>query len=316
MFYFHNLKFEYRKGNNALLLGNGLNNLDEFNSWSNLLKELDPAIKLYENEKSFPLAFEQIVLSRVNEETEPSDYTNVLGKAKNRIVDFCKRMVHGEYHERLRDLDISTFLTTNYDYMIERSFDRDFAKDKLDRTTNDYKYSLRRYREVDGRKVWHIHGEIDNGYKEGVYHNSASASIMIGHEHYGDYYRRIHQYLRPFDTDDDTKVQYTNIDSWVPLFFNHNIHIAGYSLDSSEFHLWWLLALRARLKKTKEVNNSIYYHFASYDDQTPKQKAKGELLQSFGVNLECITIDTNSHEPYREYWKKFFHTFNDKYLTE
>jgi hypothetical protein len=303
-------ELEYKKGNNALLLGNGINNLNPDFRWDALLRELDGKINLVE--KPYTLAFEEIVLNKLACSSNSESYKEILKGIKDTIAEHCSKIEPNGYHNKFQSLNISTFLTTNYDYAIEKTLDEKFDIAKVKRTTNDFKYSLNRYHIVNNKKVWHIHGEIDNGYKRDNIDQYASASIMIGHEHYGDYYRRIHQYLRPFDTDIEAKQKINKKDSWVKIFFTHDMHIVGLSLDSSEFHLWWLLAYRARLKgiDKSKIKNKIFYHCASYDTHSAKDKAKIELLKSYDVKIKEIAVKNTDEDKYKKYWEAFFNDIN------
>jgi hypothetical protein len=274
-----------------------------------VLRKLDSKINLVE--KPYTLAFEEIVLNKLARSSNSESYKEFLKGIKDTIAEHCSKIEPNGYHNKFQSLNISTFLTTNYDYAIEKTLDENFDIAKVKRTTKDFKYSLNRYHIVNNKMVWHIHGEIDNGYKRDNVNHYASASIMIGHEHYGDYYRRIHQYLRPFSTDEKTKENYINNPNWVKLFFTHNLHIVGLSLDSSEFHLWWILAYRARLKEYyRNIENKIFYHCASYDMVSAKQKAKIDLLESFGVKIKDKKIEETSDKKYSIYWDEFFKTIN------
>lgn len=302
-------KLDYQKGNNAMLIGNGINNLQSTYRWDLLLRKLYPQINL--EEKPYTLAFEEIVLTKLACSNNKKQYKEILKEIKDTIADHCSEIKPSVYHEKINSLDITNFLTTNYDYAIEKTLDQNFDIKQDNSKTRDFKYSLNRYHKVNNKIVWHIHGEIENGYKKDNVNQYASASIMIGHEHYGDYYRRIHQYLRPFSTDENTKQKYRDNPSWVNLFFTHNLHIVGLSLDSSEFHLWWLLAYRARLKEYyHNIENQIFFHCASYDMESPKQKAKIDLLKSFGVKIKDIRIKDESDKKYGIYWDEFFKTIN------
>ncbi len=298
---------EYKKGNNAILLGNGINNLEKNYRWDQLLKKIDSKINL--DEKPYPLAFEEIVLNKLNSAKSKNKYNEVLKGIKNEIADHCRTIKPNSYYKKLVDINVKSFLTTNYDYAIEQTLNPQFNVMNVQRTNRDFKYSLNRFHKLSPNGVvWHIHGEIDNGYKKENPNQYSSASIMIGHEHYGDYYRRIHQYLRPFATDEETKLKIKENPNWVDFFFTHNLHIIGFSLDSSEFHIWWLLAYRARLHKIFEnIDNSIYFHCASYDLNNAKYQAKIDLLKSLGVKIKMKEIsEQDKSKRYPAYWDNFF----------
>lgn len=178
---------QFRKGQNAILLGNGINNVSHNHSWKDLLKHLDNRIRL--EDKSYPMAFEEIVLNRSTENKQ--DYDSSLKTIKDCISESCKNIELNKFHSKISGIDVKTILTTNYDYAIERAFDSKFSIDKSKVNTDvkrDYKYSLHRYNKVKKTKIWHIHGELDNGKSTKNEKQYSSASIMIGHEHYGDYY--------------------------------------------------------------------------------------------------------------------------------
>jgi hypothetical protein len=304
-----NLKF--RKGQNAILLGNGINNVTHSHSWKDLLKHLDHKIRL--EDKSYPMAFEEIILKKTTNSEQ--GYDSTLKEIKVYISQYCEEIDHNKFHSKIPSIDVKTILTTNYDYAIERAFDSRFSIDKSKVNTDvkrDYKYSLHRYNKVKKTKIWHIHGELDNGKSTENEQQYSSASIMIGHEHYGDYYRRIHQYLRPFSTDKLSIEKSNQRECWVDFFFTHNVHIAGLSLQSDEFHLWWILAHRARLMKKLNVKNKIVYHCASYDIKTPEQRSIIELLTAYGVIIERIDIQDDAGRKYEKYWESFFKSINSK----
>ena len=299
-------KLSYEKGKNALLLGNGINNLNPGANatWMDLLYNLYPGIIL--DEKPYPLAFEEIVLKM---SLISNNYVDDLKKLKDRIANLCDQIELNDYHFRLGDINVDDFLTTNYDYLIEKSLDINFIPTR----SKDSKYSTYRYHEVGNKKVWHIHGEIDNGFRSNYLTRYSSASILIGHEHYGDYYNKIHQYLKPYGLDSQQEIIQNERESWLKYFFTHNLHIAGFSLDNSEFHLWWLLAYRARqIMQNQTVNNKVIFHYPSYDYTSRNAQSKLELLASFGVRLEPIEVLVQGNEKYTMYWNLFFKEINNR----
>jgi hypothetical protein len=296
---------EYKPENKAILLGNGLNNLTPSYRWDELLKKIDNTINLAN--KSYTLAFEEIVLNRVKSNPTNENYKKILRDIKKQIGEHCQDITPGEIHQQLNNIkNISTYLTTNYDYAIEKMFNKQFSPPSNRPKDKGYKYSLDRVHKVNGKDIWHIHGEINNGRKY------ATESIMLGHEHYGDTFRRMHQYLRPFSTDDKTKAEFKKKNYWVDVFFTHDLHIVGLALDLSEFHLWWLLAYRARLKinSPNEIKNKIFFHCASYDTHSEKDKAKIEVLQSFGVIIKEKAIQNTIEDKYEKYWTAFLNDIN------
>jgi hypothetical protein len=295
---------QYSSENKAILLGNGINNLVPKFRWDQLLKKIDNTINL--SDKSFTLAFEEIVLKSVESVPTNQNYKDKLRLIKDQIGEHCENIVPNDFHKKLKNINaVSTYLTTNYDYAIEKVFNNRFSPPRAVAKDKHFKYSLDRVHNVGEKKVWHIHGEINNGRKY------ATESIMLGHEHYGDTFRRIHQYLRPFSTDDNTRAKFEKKEYWIDIFFTHDLHIVGLTLDLSEFHLWWLLAYRARLmiNYPGDIKNKIFFHCASYDTHSSKDKAKIEVLKSFGVKIKEIPVKNTSETKHKDYWNKFFTGF-------
>jgi hypothetical protein len=299
-------EFQYEKGRDVLLLGNGINNLSRGKRWEDLLLGLDPSINV--DEKPYPLAFEEIVIKEAAK-TSPSDYSQILRNVKDKVAEFCKGIPENSFHGRLSALKVSDFMTTNYDYLIEKALNPSFMPSGWNKS--EFKHSIGRHHEVNGKKIWHIHGEIDNGNSSENSTRFKTASILIGHEHYGDYYRRLHEVLKG---NKDEVVGYLGKDVWLRNLFTRNVHIAGLGLDLSEFHIWWLIAFRARLREQyRAIGNKIIYHYASYDTSgNKKAKARLDLLSSFGVELEKIEINDEGPDRYERYWDDFFQTFNEK----
>ncbi len=298
------LSLKYSHQNKAILLGNGINNLTPAFRWDQLLMEIDSSINL--SNKSYTLAFEEIVLKRVKSQPSDENYKKILRLIKDKIGGHCEKIIPGKFHDKLKMIkSVNTYLTTNYDYALEKVFDKHFTPPRTVNKHKDYKYSLDRVHSLDQKKIWHIHGEINNGRKY------ATESIMLGHEHYGDTFRRMHQYLRPFSTDDTTRAKFEEKEYWIDIFFTHDVHIVGLTLDLSEFHLWWLLAYRARLANIySNIKNKIFFHCASYDTNAEKDKSKIEVLKSFGIIIKEIAIQNTIQNKYEKYWEAFFKDIN------
>ena len=64
--------------------------------------------------------------------------------------------------------------------------------------------------------------------------------------------------------------------SWIELFFNSNIYIAGLTLDYSEIDIWWLLNKRARLlNEGIKIDNKIFFLYNEYDSGDSINNDKG-----------------------------------------
>ena len=293
-------------GEHALLCGNSINQLINSEArWSDLLQSLCEmeGIKIdITPEKSFPLVFEEILFS------SRGSYKNILKRLKEHIASTITGFKTCSIHKSVLDLPITEILTTNYDY----TFETTYLQRKLtpadrplflgDVGSREYRYSLYRKKHIGPRNIWHIHGELDNGFSGKSRY--PEQSIMIGNEHYGDYHRRIHEYIRPSG---GLKAGLSNKkDSWVKRFFTHNLHIVGLSLDYTETHLWWLLNYRARkIKEHVTLPNSITFYYPSFSADEYKHKV--QLLKALKVVVKEVPIEIKNWKDDRKkfilYWK-------------
>jgi hypothetical protein len=275
----------------AILSGNGINLLSDNRSWEHLLRNLSEQFQInvrINKEKAFPLIFEELLFRSTRE------YKETLDSFKQQINNELVGLNNNEYHDRLINLKCSEYLTTNYDYSLERVIDSNF--DRSNRNSRETKYSVYRNNIIgENNKIWHIHGELNHGFQR----DSVHESIMIGNEHYGDYHRKVHEILKPpgsiFAALENKR------DSWPKRFFTHDIHIVGLSLDFSETHLWWILNYRARLQKEfGELPNKIYYHYPSFSEEG--NKSKNELFSALNVIPTPTIVQTIDDEKYKRFW--------------
>lgn len=135
---------------------------------------------------------------------------------------------------------------------------------------------------------------------------NAPKSIMLGLDHYCGSIAKIKSYIygdylfntqkvMPIRDKLHNQNQFDSI-SWVELFFSHDIHIIGFSLDFSEIDIWWLLNKRARMLHDKDypIHNKIYY----YTNEENKEKL--ELLRSVNVEICKIPVEQNNYVSHYE----------------
>ncbi|MGZ5190629.1 MAG: hypothetical protein ACXWCZ_06380, partial [Flavisolibacter sp.] len=191
------------------------------------------------------------------------------------------------------------------------------------------KYSLVRRNTVKNKTIWHIHGELDNGFEFPEKPNKyPEHSIMLGFDQYASYMNRIMELfdfkIETKDTnngtedeiDDETgeeskedpiKVQkmeniIANQEMWFALFFTHDIHIVGLEMGLFETHLWWLLNLRANLKDRKHcIHNKIVYYISSYELLIKKDQM--DLLNSLKVTITPVHCEFNKGNYFKEYYE-------------
>jgi hypothetical protein len=287
----------------VLLVGNGINRLSNEYSWSDLLDELiketgTSEVMTYREEKPFTLLYEEIYLLSLKHLR--SKELRLKQKIANLVLN---KFTPNEFHTKILDLDVEAILTTNYDYNLERSFEGNHGKSA--NVLTERKYNLFRRRNVNGRHIWHTHGEAD-----------APNSITLGHEHYVGYLQKMGNYLkdkitskrkgvyneirspiqkaihkreeiRAFDKDN-------TIYSWVDLFLMNDVYILGLALDYTEIDLWWLMIFKERLKRETgfQYGDTVYYKFYPHI-LDKKEEAKLSIIESFGVNVIKKDVGTN-----------------------
>lgn len=314
----------------ALFIGNGINRAAlKGVSWGALLEglsskfELD--VDLGNDLKPFPLTFEEMLHSK---NSSHEDFNAKLPNLKSRISKMfsaTNSKMDFSVHKSIMECGVKEIITTNYDYDLEIPVDPDFiSKKKLYSLNNqESKHSLYRGYDMSGVKVRHIHGELyHNREISNQSINYAEESIMIGYEHYSDYFFKIQNVIYG----DNQHRRYKNKEGivgrilsekgskiWTDLFLTHDLFFIGFSLDFSETHLWWLLMQRQEIKRkfgssVPFLNNEIVFMYPelapsevivtdnamNFEDlykkklSTQKSKAVTDILRAFDVIIEAV----------------------------
>lgn len=275
--------------------GNGLNRISKNAvSWDDLLNSIKEKNQFEHKKLPNTMVYERIFLEKHNPETsEKADEMQL----KQNIADAMKLQGGNEILELLGKMPFTDYITTNYDYALEKAIN--ISPIKL---STEEVYSLRRKRSYStnsGEKnLWNIHGEIDQ-----------PKSIMLGLDHYCGSVSKLDSYVKgkySYQEKGNTvsvkemrkkliSDEFSNA-SWVDLFFSGDVHIIGFSLDYSETDIWWLLNRRARFVADKLINNKIYF----YDSKgVPVEKRK--LLESFHVEVVEFEVKDDDYKGmYRE----------------
>lgn len=262
----------------VLLVGNGINRINNYYSWDNLIDNLVSFIgadgQINKDNKPFPLLYEEIIIEAIkNREIQEN-------KVKKFIADETSKLNPNSIHEEISKLKIENILTTNYDFTIEKTISK--SADTKDHGLMKQKiYSLFRHSITNGKKVWHIHGD-----------SRMSTSIMLGYEQYSGYLQKLREYvlgnsLYNSYKPDSIKEKFDNnsftYESWVEFFFTHDVHIVGLTLDFVEMHLWWLLTYRARRKQQKfPINNKIFFYYTS--------ESKNDIMHRIELLKSCDVV--------------------------
>lgn len=281
----------------VLFIGNGINNLNNKESWESLVQKLrDKVGKEVESDdlKSvFPLVFENILNFGILNNTISDE-----DELKKIVGDNVDKIQRNGIHDRIDSINPEHIITSNYDFVLEGNINVS-RKD----TINERKYSIYRCYIAKGRHFWHVHGDSRN-----------PQSINLGYEHYSGQLQYLRNYVvsgtnyksdkvpsKPLTS--RLKADKVRIDSWVDLFFVRDVHIVGLAMDFIEIDLWWLLTFRAKLLNQKKYNfnNKLYYYIPSMC--VPNASGKLELLRNLGV--QTIKIDAIDYNYYDEVLNRF-----------
>jgi len=282
----------------ALLVGNDINNITKGNSWKDLLDNLKNEFQVdivFRDDKPFPLAYEEFYFKAI----EHNGYTELnIKKFISKQVNVIKS---NTLHEQICALNVEHILTTNYDLCFEQALGLTEKQCKNTGVIKESKFNLFRKYEAQNKCIWHIHGAA-NHYN----------SITLGYEHYSGYLQHMRNYVtsgtqktykKKFPSlVERIKTNEVNFDSWVDLFFTHNIHIFGFGLDFVETDLWWLLTFRrkAMLEKSKMLggHNTIHYYIPEKYALTSKSKL--DILKSVGVVIHQIANEISKELVYNK----------------
>lgn len=330
---------------NILLIGNGINRLKGQNSleWSDLLSKLSSEysinVDLKNPLKPFPLSFDEMTNLKAGNNSFESKIKNLKQKISKSFfeLDYNNSNIwHNDYHLKFLQLEnINTLLTTNYDYGFEAALHKNFIENKkhLAIDKSESIHSTKRCYKIEGKKIWHIHGELTNNrnYKSSSTKNYPEESIMIGFGHYARYHNKIMNLINGRSVNE--KLQEKSLNQWPFYFFNSNISIIGFGLDFSESHLWWLLQKRKEyIDRGIPIKNTIYfYHLVSesnlvqlnledeeeyskrvnFEIKSNKSKAKIEVLKSLGVEVVPIICNFENNFKYNEFYDKVIDKLNN-----
>ena len=280
----------YLPGNTAYLFGNGINRTEGASKdryeWGNLLEDLN--YKFTKNkvqnislssekradQKEFPFSYDEIVqTSKGFKEAEIKEF----------IKDKLNELVANPRYTDLPKLRTQEILTSNYDYLFEKSLDSNWKRPPFEKTS-ETKYSIYRHQYSQNKRVWHIHGE-----------QAMKSSILLGFQHYVDYSSYVRDRANHFMKTTREKKSLNQKPSWVDLFFTHEVNIGGLGMKFSEYPLWWLLAYRnSRKEKGGPVNINNNINYIGLASSLRKNPNLTDALESYGVKV--CPVDTDDYD--------------------
>jgi len=329
---------ESYSGKRAFFIGNGINRINNESgvSWIDLLERIAGRFDIssdFKNElKPLNLAFEEMLFGKIGSNSLESKLRNLKEEVARILSSDGTNLINQDVHSGFMNSGVEEIITTNYDYNLEIAIVPEFLNLKIQYAVNnsESKHSLFRGYNINDVNVRHIHGELKHNINtsNSLKHYSEE-SIMIGFEHYSDYFKKIQDNVKGVTVKiNGIKTQKDNIlfrirneqtgSSWIDLFFTHQLIFTGFSFDFSENHLWWLLLQRQQFMKENfrhevKINNQIIYCYpefgvvpnisqsnfeASYKIRFEEKKniARNEMLISFGVIPEAVQC--NSYEEF------------------
>ena len=281
--------------NNCLLIGNGINRCFDGMSWEQLLHRIaEKHFTSADTVSSASLAFEQLkcaVLSkniRLSSDTFASDILEEL--------DNIPQEKYSALATHFFNLDICNILTTNFDYSIERSLIKNYNYAKytsLVSTPQERKCSSIRHTVIDGKKIFHIHGELG---KKGT--------VCLGNVHYAENLNSIMTRILEYSEATDSfsikdSVFSDELVSWAQFFFKDNIYIVGLGLYDCDMDLWWLISYRRQLmlEGDNRIQNKIVYYYL-FEEKNQNFK---DCLESMGIEvLERRVMNNDWKQAYLE----------------
>lgn len=249
----------------SILLGNGINRSVISNiSWNDLLKSIAKEYNVVLNENlSFPMQFETIVNQILKSNSGYSE--DIYYKIKSKIAEtLLNANLNNDLLQKKFTDNVSTIITTNYDYLIEKSIDNNFNVNDYNKHTKNHnnRYNINNSLKVNGKEIFHIHGDVRN-----------VNSICLGYEHYSGTLQHLRKSINKKTKDNSEPAIIRSLrnpefelNSWASKFFTDNIHIIGLGLTKSEIDLWWLITYRAYLLYTNRydskalIKNKIIFH--------------------------------------------------------
>jgi hypothetical protein len=314
----------------VLLLGNGINRIDNDYSWEHLmqdlLKKVDMTNSISHKDKPFPLLYEEIYLRWFPNEKLSKERTQAKAKSeadakgteyfapkrkqseeyilKSMISSLMENIRSNTLHYKALHINVDEIMTTNYDYNLETKAPGGRSSCKPIPPVKGSKYSVMRRYKVANKVLWHIHGEA-----------KAPGSILLGYEQYAGYLQYVRNYMiegysyseSPSDKENEESRRIflnplmqrlqsgdSTIHSWIDHFFHNDIYILGLNMDFTEMHLWWLIDFRARLKHDKRmsINNKITFLYPGHE--TSWIKPRIDLLCACGVSCIALPVENNN----------------------
>ncbi|MGC4100770.1 SIR2 family protein [Ferruginibacter sp.] len=260
----------------AFLIGNGPNlGAGIFPSWKDLL--------VAASDKGFRFAPEGLTNTEVYDLVEL--HSKDAKKVKQRVAQKLRltASMNIDVHRRLMNYAATTnspVLTTNFDAALETAVNAEIFHINSKDFTRFYPwktyYGFEQHQlPTDGFGIWKIHGDIQ--YKD---------SIRLGLTDYMGSAERARKMIHKGDDRLFRERKTSNwggYQTWLHIWFNMPIIIAGLGFDTDEVFLRWLLIERKRYMNLRKQPMNVWY--ICKDEPKPSVK---NLLYSLGVQFKIV----------------------------
>ncbi len=308
----------------CLLIGNGLNRcLEHSIEWGELLREIavDYGVD-YNGDIPMPMEFERIANQIFEKQQTPTPKLYL--EIKSKVVEKIKRtkLPDNAIHKELTKLKVDVIMTTNYDYLLEYVFNKDFSY-----RGESKKYYFEKTSVQQGIDFYHLHGMVNS-----------KQSLCLGYEHYAGIVQKLREKFNTKEKNCASEMRIKKIlygeeerhDTWGERFYTSDIDIIGLNLTESEMDLWWLLMHRAYLYYSnyegvkKHLKNTIVFHDIieeprKTDDEVEKRKKiaicrekknRHMMLRKANIHVEPYMIRDN--EEYCDVYREIIKNIKEK----
>ena len=292
-----NISNEAKKGVETLLLvGNSPNLVDEYNSkaeWSRMLTNLQGGLEDYlegiEDSPSF-LQIMQAIGNLYRMHANIEDRDNTKKKIEEKLINWfyeVGQMNPTAVHRMLVDLKFDCYLTTNYDFALDKALSKNSLKYNLS-YKKDHASVIKAFFEEGKPRlksvntgVYHIHGTI-----------SDPASMIMSPRSYRIAVRELEEYKNKGGKSNTENSTY----EWLNLFCTADVHICGFNLRPEESIFWYALEQRYLDIQKKKIADTyprtfVYLFYKEGDEDDIKEKKALEvLLKTYAVTTVYIPV--------------------------
>ena len=265
----------------VLLLGNGLNRCYEKASWETLIREVQSQFDCpytYEQLEGLPFSM-QIVAASGDKVDQAMKYLS------GKMIDDSLCNEQRALLERLLALPFDTLLTANYTFELEQALGCPAGQGMYKKavrytkacTPREKQFGLYKRFEVNGRAVWHIHGDL-----------LAPRSVIMGQYSYGKALREYQNYIAAFMRRYRAAPDAFLSRGWLDDFMLGDVHILGLGMGIAETDLWWLL----NCKKRNMPDADIYYYTPSFE----QYEKRDIMLETYGVRIVRVPVSEKDYK--------------------